>query len=129
MRRTSRRLRTSCSRTVRVPTIGDDTPSLTACQGVRDELKGQNLSFTDIAKLVGERWKVLPPAEKEDYEYQASVAKEKYNNAFEEYKKTDSYKDYAKYLAEFKSKANKENKEVPTGEYDAVEFSVITRSH
>lgn len=81
--------------------------------GVRDDLKGQSLSFTDIAKLVGEKWKVLPPEEKEQYEYQASVAKDKYNTEFDDYKKTANYKEYSRYLAEFKSKANKEVKEVP----------------
>jgi len=78
---------------------------------VRDELKGQNLSFTEIAKLVGERWKVLPPDEKERYEHEASVAKERYNAEFDEYKKTENYREYLRYLAEFKSKANKEGKE------------------
>ncbi|TGZ79308.1 hypothetical protein EX30DRAFT_110673 [Ascodesmis nigricans] len=77
---------------------------------VRDELKGQNLSFTDIAKLVGERWKVLPPEDKESYEIRASVAKDKYNLEFEEYKKTDKYQEYMRYLADFKAKANKDNK-------------------
>ncbi|KAF8247451.1 hypothetical protein K440DRAFT_643735 [Wilcoxina mikolae CBS 423.85] len=78
---------------------------------VRDELKGQNLSFTDIAKLVGERWKVLAPDKKEMYEYEASAAKDKFNTEFEEYKKTDKYREYAKYLAEFKSKLSKDGKE------------------
>lgn len=77
---------------------------------VRDELKGQNLSFTEIAKLVGERWKVLAPEDKEAYEFKASVAKDKYNSEFEEYKKTEKYQEYMRYLAEFRSKTNKENK-------------------
>ncbi|KAI5783532.1 hypothetical protein EDC01DRAFT_209581 [Geopyxis carbonaria] len=78
---------------------------------VRDELKGQNLSFTDIAKLVGERWKILAPEDKESYEFQASVAKDKYNSEFEEYKKTSHYKEYMRYLADFKLKTNKDGKE------------------
>jgi hypothetical protein len=71
---------------------------------VRDSLKGQPLSFTDIAKLVGERWKVLPPEQKQTYEHEAQIAKEKFNAEFEEYKKTDQYREYLKYLTEFKSK-------------------------
>jgi len=84
---------------------------LTPSSGVRDELKGQNLSFTDIAKLVGEKWKVLDPENKESYEHEASIAKEKYNSELLEYKKTDSYKEYIQYLSDFKSKASKEGRE------------------
>lgn len=71
---------------------------------MREELKGRNLSFTEIAKLVGERWQNLYPSEKESYEQQASIAKEKYNNELIEYKKTKCYREYVNYLAEFKAK-------------------------
>jgi hypothetical protein len=80
-------------------------------QGVRDELKGQNLSFTDIAKLVGEKWKVLDPDHKETYELEASIAKEKYNSEMQEYKKTESYREYIQYLSDFRSKMGKEGRE------------------
>jgi hypothetical protein len=49
------------------------------------------------------------------YEYEASAAKDNYNSEFEEYKKTDKYREYVKYLAEFKSKLAKDGKE-STGE-------------
>jgi hypothetical protein len=84
--------------------------------GVRDELKGQNLSFTEIAQLVGARWKVLDPEKKEMYEYEASAAKDKFNAEFEEYKKTESYAQYVKYLNDFKSKLAKDGKEI-AGEF------------
>jgi len=71
---------------------------------MREDLKGRNLSFTEIAKLVGENWQNLAPEEKEPYEQQASSAKEKYNNELAEYKKTNSYKEYSQYLAEFKAR-------------------------
>jgi hypothetical protein len=71
---------------------------------IREDVRGQNLSFTDIARLVGDRWQKLAPAEKEPYETQAAIAKEKYNAELAEYKKTDSYRDYMHYLAEFKAK-------------------------
>ena len=71
---------------------------------IREDVRGQNLSFTDIARLVGDRWQKLAPAEKEPYETQAATAKEKYNAELAEYKKTDSYRDYMHYLAEFKAK-------------------------
>lgn len=78
---------------------------------MRDDLKGQNLSFTDIAKRVGEKWKVLDPEHKEGYEQEASIAKEKYNAEMQEYKKTESYREYIQYLSEFRSKMNKEGRE------------------
>ncbi len=70
----------------------------------REEVKDQNLSFTQIAKLVGDRWQKLEPAGKEPYEAQANAAKERYNILLSAYKKTESYRDYTRYLAEFKAK-------------------------
>ncbi|KIW17461.1 hypothetical protein PV08_04655 [Exophiala spinifera] len=71
---------------------------------VRDEVKDQNLSFTQIAKLVGDRWQKLDPARKEPFEAQANAAKERYNIQLSTYRKTDAYKEYMQYLADFKSK-------------------------
>lgn len=67
-------------------------------------MKDQSLSFTQIAKLVGDRWQKLDASEKEPYEAQANSAKEKYNIQLSAYKKTDAYKDYLTYLADFKAK-------------------------
>ncbi|KAF6813928.1 HMG box protein [Colletotrichum sojae] len=71
---------------------------------MRDELKGRNLTFTEIAKLVGEHWQNLTPAEKEPYESSALKAKEKYNHDLSEYKKTPEYRKYMVYLADFKQR-------------------------
>jgi len=71
---------------------------------MREELKGRNLSFTEIAKLVGENWQSLSPGEKEPYEQQAFTDKERYNNELAEYKKTPQFKEYSQYLAEFKAR-------------------------
>lgn len=71
---------------------------------MREDLKGRNLSFTEIAKLVGENWQNLSPGEKEPYEQQAFSAKERYNNELAEYKKTNQYKEYSQYLADFKAR-------------------------
>jgi hypothetical protein len=62
------------------------------------------MSFTQIAKLVGDRWQKLDPTGKEPFESQANSAKERYNIQLSAYKKTDSYKEYVQYLAEFKAK-------------------------
>lgn len=77
---------------------------LTILVEMREDLKGRNLSFTEIAKLVGENWQILSASEKEPYESQAFAAKEKYNTELAAYKKTDKYKEYADYLADFKAK-------------------------
>lgn len=69
-------------------------------------MKGQDLSFTEIAKVVGERWQVLPADEREACERQANSAKEKYYAGLAEYKKTSQYEAYQKYLEEFRAKHN-----------------------
>ncbi|KAF2499378.1 hypothetical protein BU16DRAFT_269122 [Lophium mytilinum] len=71
---------------------------------MREVLKGQELSFTEIAKAVGERWQVLSPDARETCESQANSAKEKYYTELAEYKKTPQYDAYQKYLEEFKAK-------------------------
>jgi hypothetical protein len=77
---------------------------------MRVDLRGRNLSFTEIAKLVGENWQNLSPSEKEPYEAQAFIAKEKYNAELAEYRRTENYKKYAEYLLDFKEKqANLQN--------------------
>lgn len=78
--------------------------SLTLRKEVREELRGQDLSFTEMAKLVGERWQVLAPEIRETCERQAAAAKEKYYAEMAEYKKTPQYAQYQEYLAEFKAK-------------------------
>ncbi|KAL8370681.1 hypothetical protein RB595_000849 [Gaeumannomyces hyphopodioides] len=71
---------------------------------MRDDLKDQHLTFTEIAKLVGEHWQALAPPEKEPYETQAQTAKDKYNHDLAEYKRTPQYKEYVAYLHDFKLK-------------------------
>jgi hypothetical protein len=71
---------------------------------VRDELKDQNFTFTEIAKFVGERWQILPQHIRENCEREANAAKEKYYAELAEYKKTPEYAQYQIYLADFKAK-------------------------
>ena len=72
--------------------------------GCREELKSQNLSFTSIAKLVGERWQALAARQKEPFETQATSLKDTYNTELAKYRRTSGYKDYVEYLADFKAK-------------------------
>lgn len=71
---------------------------------VRETVKYQELCFTAIAKVVGERWQVLPANSREAYERQAMAAKERYYAGLAEYKKTPQYDTYQKYLEEFRAK-------------------------
>ncbi|KAI4750045.1 hypothetical protein E4T51_16593 [Aureobasidium sp. EXF-12344] len=71
---------------------------------VRDQLKGRELSFTEIAKLVGERWQELQAHEKEPCEREAQALKNTYYAELRKYQKTPQYKQYQDYLVEFKAK-------------------------
>ncbi|KAK5141505.1 hypothetical protein LTR04_002571 [Oleoguttula sp. CCFEE 6159] len=71
---------------------------------MRENLKGQDLSFTEIAKFVGERWQVLSQEQREPYDSQAAAAKERYYSELTEYKKTPQWAQYQEYLAGFKLK-------------------------
>ncbi|KAI5850154.1 hypothetical protein GGS23DRAFT_598201 [Durotheca rogersii] len=71
---------------------------------MREDLRGQNLTFTEIAKLVGENWQNLNRAEKEPFERQAHEAKEKYNRELSTYKKTNDFRKYSDYLHEFRKR-------------------------
>jgi len=71
---------------------------------VREEFSGQNISFPDMAKIVGDRWKNIRPEEKESYEIEAAKKKEEYQAEMSVYKKTEYWKKYQEYLKEFKEK-------------------------
>ena len=71
---------------------------------MREDLKGQNLTFTEIAKLVGENWQNLNREEKEPFERQAHEAKERYNRELADYKKTTEYRKYCDYLHDFRKR-------------------------
>jgi hypothetical protein len=58
---------------------------------LRDNIKDKKLSFADIAKIVGERWKQITADEKFYWEDTAAKAKQEYQKQVIEYKKTDSY--------------------------------------
>ncbi|ORX89890.1 HMG-box [Basidiobolus meristosporus CBS 931.73] len=73
---------------------------------VRAELKDQNMSFTEIAKIVGDRWKSISREEKEQVEQSAAQAREEYYEALRVYKETNEYKEYQEYLAEFRKKSS-----------------------
>jgi len=85
---------------------------------VREDLKGESLSFTEIAKLVGKKWQYLTQSEKELYTQQSFVAKETSTIELAEYRMTKSYKTYSEYLLDFNAKhlqeSNQERMAKPT---------------
>lgn len=79
---------------------------------IREELKGQNLTFTELAKIVGDRWKTIDSREKEKLGADAMALKEKYLHDLNDYKKTNEYREYQVYLSEFKSKSSSQEEDV-----------------
>lgn len=77
---------------------------------VREQEKDSDLNFAQLARLVGDRWKNLVPAEKEAIEAKAAEAKRQYNGAVTSYKKSHEYAQYQDYLVEFKERALKDEK-------------------
>lgn len=76
----------------------------------RAELKNQNLSFAELAKIVGDQWKNLSHIEKQAYERMAMRAKDEYLAALEQYRQTPQYSRYQEYLNDFKSKQDAANR-------------------
>lgn len=76
----------------------------------RAELKNKNLSFAELAKIVGDQWKNLSHIEKQSYERRAMRAKDEYLAALEQYRQTPQYHRYQEYLNEFKSKQDAANR-------------------
>lgn len=70
---------------------------------MREELKDQLLSFTEISRRVGDRWQSMPPEGKKVWKQKAAVPWEKYKSDLTEYQRTENYKEYAEYLTEFKA--------------------------
>lgn len=77
---------------------------------VREEEKSKNLSFTQLARLVGEKWKSLGSSEKEDIEAHAADVKKQYTADVTVYKKSLEYHLYQTYLTEFKERATRDEK-------------------
>ncbi|KAF2660985.1 HMG-box [Lophiostoma macrostomum CBS 122681] len=71
---------------------------------VRESLRGQDLSFTELAKEAGERWQHLSVEAREQYERQADMEREKYYAELAAYKQTPEYQKYLIYLEDFKAK-------------------------
>ncbi|KAI8079109.1 uncharacterized protein B0P05DRAFT_587326 [Gilbertella persicaria] len=78
----------------------------------RSRLKHHNMTFIEMAKLVGDQWKNLDNKEKQAYERTAMKAKDEYLDVLHAYKQTDQYKDYQKYLNSFKTEQKAINRRI-----------------
>ncbi|KAI9259304.1 high mobility group box domain-containing protein, partial [Sporodiniella umbellata] len=78
----------------------------------RAELKEQQLSFVELAKIVGHRWKHLAPHLKRKYELSAIQAREEYARALIDYQQTPAYRAYQDYQSRFKKEQQEENKRI-----------------
>ncbi|MBW0529358.1 hypothetical protein O181_069073 [Austropuccinia psidii MF-1] len=69
---------------------------------IREQLKGQQISFTEIARLVGDRWKNLDQTTKESFERRATEEKAHWSRLMTAYKTTHEHEQYRRYLVQFK---------------------------
>ena len=76
---------------------------------IREQLKDENLSFIQLSKVVGENWQQLSRDEKEEWKKKGAVPWEKYKAELAEYQRTDAFRDYQRYLANFKAAQDVKN--------------------
>lgn len=69
----------------------------------RAKLKDHNMTFVEIAKIVGDQWKNLSSSKKKQYERTAMKAKDEYLDALNDYRQTDKYKVSSIYYASYKN--------------------------
>ena len=82
---------------------------------MREQLKDQNLSFTDLSKVVGENWQRLTRDEREEWKIKGAVPWERYKAKLAEYQKTDDFREYQRYHAEFKAAQTAKNPQRASG--------------
>ena len=70
---------------------------------MREDLKDQSLSFTEISRRVGDRWQTMPHGEKEFWKQKPAAPWVKFKSDLAEYQKTENYREYLEYLIEFKA--------------------------
>ena len=92
----------------------------------REQMKDQNRSFTQLSKVVGEKWQQLSRDEKEEWKKKAAVPWETYKAELAEYQKTDSFRDYQRYLADFKTARDVRN---PRGNPGTMMQNPVSSTH
>ena len=92
----------------------------------RDQLKEQKLSFTELSKVVGEKWQQLAGEEREEWKKKGAVPWERYKAEVVEYQKTDDFREYQRYVAEFKAAQASKN---PQGKSSTTMQTLAPSSH
>ena len=92
----------------------------------REQVKDQNLSFIQLSKIVGESWQQLSRDEKEEWKKKGAVPWERYKAELAEYQKTDAFRDYQRYLADFKTAQDNKN---PPGKPGTVMQNPVSSTH
>ena len=72
---------------------------------MRRRYQERELSFSDLAKLIGHDWQKCPADLRDLYLSNAQSEKEMYEEKLRKYKLTDSYQKYQEYVQDFKEKA------------------------
>lgn len=89
-------------------------PFLTPLAEMRKQYQDRNLSFSDLAKQIGQDWQNCPAELRDSYLSNAMKEKEAYDTAMARYKTTDTYREYQEYLADFRNRAQ-QKKAGPSG--------------
>ena len=87
-------------------TLVDLADMVRMTQDVREVYKDVEVSFTDMAKIVGEKWQTLASDDRAKFEHRAAADKEQYRAAMAEYKKTREFAEYEEYIKVFKERNN-----------------------
>ena len=95
----------------------------------REQLEDRNLSFTDLSKVVGESWQQLSRDEKDGWRQKGAVPWERYKIELAEYQKTDAFREYQRYLADFRAAQNAKNPQGNPGTTVQRPLSSTPRSH
>ena len=67
---------------------------------MRKQYQDRNLSFSDLAKQIGQGWQHCPSDKRDAYLSTAVEEKETYDALMSQYRNTDDYHKYQHYLAE-----------------------------
>ena len=67
---------------------------------MRKQYQDRNLSFSDLAKQIGQDWQNCPSDVRDAYLSTAVKEKETYDGSMSQYRSTDEHHEYQQYLAE-----------------------------
>lgn len=93
---------------------------------IREQLKDQNLSFTNLSKVVGEQWQQLSRDQKEEWKNRGAVPWERYKAELADYHKTDEFQEYQRYSTDFKAAQIAKN---PQGRSGTTTQSPVSSTH